>query len=184
MSSSNNIGDDLPDTLSEELCNIKLIMNVTRENIDSLNEKFGQLVEPPPMYVLEYEELTSKLHELKLKELKLEEQMHNQQQSCPEETVYNYEFCKSYFDSSYTDSVAKLTENDMGSGKHEKDVNNGSREVNSKQCIIQSKENIADDAEHFTNFATSVDTNYSTDKVGRYNLFHNNTFSIWLVGFG
>lgn len=52
----------------DDLRNIRSVINVTRNNIDALNAKFANLQEPPPMYVTEYQELTSKLHELKTKE--------------------------------------------------------------------------------------------------------------------
>lgn len=75
MSSSTDDSEDIQVSLAEELNNIRNVMLVTRENIDALNAKFAQLTEPPPMYVQEYEELTSKLHDLKLKEQELSERM-------------------------------------------------------------------------------------------------------------
>lgn len=168
--SETDCSNDLTDP---DLGNIKLIINVTRENIDSLNKKFGEQVNPPPIYVLEYEELTSKLHDLKLKQLKLENMLHQQRQVCspvnriPEIGSSNIEAS----DVGHTESVlvVKTTEvNDMVSGKNETNTNNSPRaEMNNKQNSIQlqAKETLADAAEDFTSFASSVDTNYCTDKV-------------------
>lgn len=75
MSSSTDDSDELFDPLSEELRNIQSVMQITRENIDALNTKFANLQEPPPMYVTEYQELTSKLHELEIKEHELVERL-------------------------------------------------------------------------------------------------------------
>lgn len=68
--------DDLQSSLlDDELSNIQSVIHVTRENIDALNAKFANLQEPPPMYVAEYQELTSKLHELKTKEHEIMERL-------------------------------------------------------------------------------------------------------------
>lgn len=75
MSTSTDDSDELLDSLSEELRNIQSVIHVTRENIDALNEKFANLQEPPTMYITEYQELTSKLHELEVKEHELIEKM-------------------------------------------------------------------------------------------------------------
>ncbi|XP_073827964.1 serine/threonine kinase raf oncogene [Musca autumnalis] len=68
------------DALTEELNNIQSVIHVTRENIDALNARFANLQEPPPMYIAEYQELTSKLHELETKESELIEQLNVQQE--------------------------------------------------------------------------------------------------------
>lgn len=68
------------DALTEELHNIQSVIHVTRENIDALNARFANLQEPPPMYIAEYQELTSKLHELETKESELIEQLNAQQE--------------------------------------------------------------------------------------------------------
>ncbi|XP_055903678.1 raf homolog serine/threonine-protein kinase Raf isoform X3 [Eupeodes corollae] len=78
-SSSTDESDDLLDAVSEELRNIQSVIHVTRENIDALNAKFANLQDPPPMYVTEYQELTSKLHELESKEHELIDQINAQQ---------------------------------------------------------------------------------------------------------
>lgn len=88
MSSSTDDSDELLDPLSEELRNIQSVIHVTRENIDALNAKFANLQEPPPMYITEYQELTSKLHELEAQEQELIEKIQAQtedgegQESC------------------------------------------------------------------------------------------------------
>lgn len=79
-SPSSEDSEELYDALTEELKNIQLVIRVTRENIDALNAKFANLQEPPPMYIAEYQELTSKLHELEAKETELMEQMSAQQE--------------------------------------------------------------------------------------------------------
>ncbi|KAH8250480.1 hypothetical protein KR038_003444 [Drosophila bunnanda] len=95
MSSDSSAESDseLYDPLAEELHNVQLVKHVTRENIDALNAKFANLQEPPAMYLTEYQELTSKLHELEAKEHELMEQLNalqqQQQQSheAPEESA-------------------------------------------------------------------------------------------------
>ncbi|XP_016995777.2 raf homolog serine/threonine-protein kinase Raf [Drosophila takahashii] len=80
-SESSTEGDsDLYDPLAEELHNVQLVKHVTRENIDALNAKFANLQEPPAMYLMEYQELTSKLHELEAKEQELIERLNAQDQ--------------------------------------------------------------------------------------------------------
>ncbi|XP_020802646.1 raf homolog serine/threonine-protein kinase phl isoform X2 [Drosophila serrata] len=90
MSSDSSAESDseLYDPLAEELHNVQLVKHVTRENIDALNAKFANLQEPPAMYLTEYQELTSKLHELEAKEHELMEQLNalQQQQQQPHET--------------------------------------------------------------------------------------------------
>lgn len=64
--------------LEDELKNIQNVIHLTRENIDALNAKFAGMQHPPPMYLTEYHELTSKLHELEVKEQQLCEQINLQ----------------------------------------------------------------------------------------------------------
>lgn len=71
MSTSTD-SDDVADPISE-LRNIQSIINVTRENIDALNAKFAGFQQPPALYLSEYQELTSKLHNLELRERALQE---------------------------------------------------------------------------------------------------------------
>lgn len=75
MSSSTDDSEDLADPLNEELRNVLSVMHVTRENIDALIAKFANFQEPPSMYLEEYQELTSKLHELEIKEQELNEKL-------------------------------------------------------------------------------------------------------------
>lgn len=80
--------EELLDPLSEELRNVQSVIYVTRENIDALNAKFANLQDPPPMYVAEYQELTSRLHELEAKEHELTEKIHqNESPEPPEEQI-------------------------------------------------------------------------------------------------
>lgn len=62
MSSPSDDADDfiIIDPLAEELRNIESVISVTSRNIDALNEKFANLQEPPPMYIVEYQELTQR----------------------------------------------------------------------------------------------------------------------------
>nr|QMV48161.1 Raf [Plutella xylostella] len=71
MSTSTD-SDDVADPLSE-IRNIQSIINVTRENIDALNAKFAGFQRPPSLYLSEYQELTSKLHNLEQRERSLRE---------------------------------------------------------------------------------------------------------------
>ncbi|KAJ0180863.1 hypothetical protein K1T71_002948 [Dendrolimus kikuchii] len=66
MSTSTD-SDDVADP-TYEIRNIQSIINVTRENIDALNAKFAGFQHPPSLYLSEYQELTSKLHNLELRE--------------------------------------------------------------------------------------------------------------------
>lgn len=59
--------------LEEDLRNIRSVILVTRENIDALNAKFADFQQPPALYLEEYQELTSKLHDLETKEQDLGE---------------------------------------------------------------------------------------------------------------
>lgn len=73
--SSDEIDEMVGDSFSEELRNIESVIIVTRRNIDALNEKFANLQDPPAMYVHEYQELTSKLHELETKKYEISERV-------------------------------------------------------------------------------------------------------------
>ncbi|KAL2718953.1 raf serine/threonine-protein kinase Raf [Vespula squamosa] len=61
------------DPLRYELRNIQSVIHVTRQNIDALNNRFAGFQHPPSIYLNEYQELTSKLHDLESKEQKLNE---------------------------------------------------------------------------------------------------------------
>ncbi|KAJ8681446.1 hypothetical protein QAD02_017233 [Eretmocerus hayati] len=74
FSDSEDIYQEL-DPLRYELRNIQSVIHVTRQNIDALNSRFAGLQDPPSIYLTEYHELTSKLHELESKEQKLVEQL-------------------------------------------------------------------------------------------------------------
>ncbi|CAG0886381.1 unnamed protein product [Cyprideis torosa] len=56
-------GDLDMETPEEELRNLDGIIDLTTANLHSLNAKFASYDRPPPLYLKEYEELTSKLHE-------------------------------------------------------------------------------------------------------------------------
>lgn len=80
---------DDTDDLMEELRNIESVIIVTSRNIDALNAKFANRQDPPPMYIQEYQELTSRLHELEEKKLELTEKI--QQNESPEPPEENLE---------------------------------------------------------------------------------------------
>ncbi|KAL1399459.1 hypothetical protein quinque_007765 [Culex quinquefasciatus] len=79
--------------LEEDLRNIRSVILVTRENIDALNAKFADFQQPPALYLEEYQELTSKLHDLETKEQDLGERRsqmraaQQQQQSAEREST-------------------------------------------------------------------------------------------------
>lgn len=77
---------DEVDSLQDELRNIRSVINLTRENIDALNAKFASFQNPPSMYLTEYHELTSKLHDFEVKEQQLIEEISNGRSS-PQDTI-------------------------------------------------------------------------------------------------
>lgn len=70
------------DPLCSELCNIQSVIHVTRQNINALNSRFASMQNPPSIYVKEYNELTSKLHELEFRKQKLNELLNAEKISC------------------------------------------------------------------------------------------------------
>lgn len=89
MSSPSDDTDDLIiDPLAEELRNIESVITTLSRNIDALNAKFANRQDPPPMYISEYQELTSRLHELEEKKLELTEKIQqNESPEPPEESL-------------------------------------------------------------------------------------------------
>lgn len=73
----------------QELRNLENVMSLTRANIDALNAKFADFQDPPKMYVREYEELTSKLHELEAEERRLLELINGKDSDDYSERYYN-----------------------------------------------------------------------------------------------
>jgi B-Raf proto-oncogene serine/threonine-protein kinase len=63
-----------------ELENVQSVIQLTKENIDALNERFSKLKPSPKIYLEEYQDLTSKLHDLKIMEQNLVEKMQSEQQ--------------------------------------------------------------------------------------------------------
>lgn len=98
VSASLSAVDVLSDTMSsdseemdiqQELRNIESVISLTRANIDALNAKFAGFQHPPTMYIKEYNDLTSKLHELEAEEMRLKElkeQMNGRES--PEDSSY------------------------------------------------------------------------------------------------
>lgn len=74
--------------IQQELRNIENVISLTRRNIDDLNARFADYQHPPAMYLKEYEDLTSKLHELEAEEQRLLDQLSNfNEGSEPKETL-------------------------------------------------------------------------------------------------
>lgn len=53
------------DELKLELENVQSVIQLLKENIDALNERFKKFNPPPRIYLDEYTEITTKLHHLK-----------------------------------------------------------------------------------------------------------------------
>ncbi|CAG9823320.1 unnamed protein product [Phaedon cochleariae] len=75
--------------IQQKLQNIENVISLTRANIDALNAKFADYQHPPAMYLKEYDDLTSKLHELEAEEMRLMEQLSNGRES-PEDLSEQY----------------------------------------------------------------------------------------------
>lgn len=88
--------------IRQELRNIENVISLTRANIDALNAKFADFQHPPAMYLKEYEDLTSKLHELEAEERRLLE-LNNGRESPESSEQSQYEVYKPI----HTDFVAK-----------------------------------------------------------------------------
>lgn len=75
--SSTDSDQDAADEYMDELVNIKNVIGLIRDNIDALNAKFADYPasELPAMYVEEYQELTTKLHDLEIKKQLLSEKL-------------------------------------------------------------------------------------------------------------
>ena len=91
MSSSTDDENTSEELLMDDLRNIQNIITVTRNNIDALNNQFGSLQNPPQMYVSEYQELTSKLADLKAKELDLLDRIQSGNVDVPDDSVSELE---------------------------------------------------------------------------------------------
>ncbi|RZC41212.1 RBD and/or C1 1 domain containing protein [Asbolus verrucosus] len=79
--------------IQQQLKNMESVISLTRANIDALNAKFADFQHPPAIYLMEYEDLTCKLHELELQERRLMEQLSNGRESPedlsePDQTQY------------------------------------------------------------------------------------------------
>lgn len=90
--------------IQQELRNIENVISLTRANIDALNAKFADFQHPPAMYLKEYEDLTSKLHELEAEERRLLELSNGRESpDCSEQCNSQYEVYKP----SQSDTVSK-----------------------------------------------------------------------------
>ncbi|XP_060524642.1 raf homolog serine/threonine-protein kinase Raf [Cylas formicarius] len=73
---SSDSDEDVMD-VQEQLKNIENVISLTRANIEALIAKFADFQHPPAMYLKEYDDLTSKLHELEENKRKLTDQLSN-----------------------------------------------------------------------------------------------------------
>lgn len=73
----NNSSDqvDGPLCMQLELENVQSVIKLTKENIDALNDRFSKFQPSPRIYLEEYNDLTSKLHQLKRMEQNYIEKM-------------------------------------------------------------------------------------------------------------
>ncbi|XP_054271356.1 raf homolog serine/threonine-protein kinase Raf [Macrosteles quadrilineatus] len=94
------------ESLQDELINIRSVINLTRENIDALLAKFAGFQHPPSMYLSEYHELTSKLHEFEVKEQQLIEEISNGRAS-PQDTLADSDYSSLYDQQSLYDQHCK-----------------------------------------------------------------------------
>nr|QCW06543.1 serine/threonine-protein kinase B-raf-like protein [Pinctada imbricata] len=62
-------------SLQDQIRNIQSVIRLTKDNLESLNKKFGKEQHPNSLYLEEYDNLTTKIHELQMKEEQLLEQM-------------------------------------------------------------------------------------------------------------
>lgn len=77
----NEMADPAIDHSADELRNIEVVISITRRNIDALNARFAGLQDPPSMYITEYQELTSRLHELEERKNEILEKLHQNESS-------------------------------------------------------------------------------------------------------
>ncbi|XP_013407073.1 serine/threonine-protein kinase B-raf isoform X5 [Lingula anatina] len=70
-------GQDIFETTSkqEEIRNIQNLIRLTKEKLEAINAEFGIDPHPPSLYLDEYNELTTKIHELQEKEDALKDQL-------------------------------------------------------------------------------------------------------------
>lgn len=79
----------------QELRNLENVMSLTKANIDALNARFAGYQHPPALYLKEYDELTSKLHELEAEEQRLLELINGKdEEDISESYPSKYEMCK------------------------------------------------------------------------------------------
>lgn len=76
LSTSTDDSDDVEySSLSDEIRNLQSVISVTKDNIDALNERFGGFLDPPALYLNEYQELNDKLQSLEIREKELKERL-------------------------------------------------------------------------------------------------------------
>ena len=72
--------------IQAELENVQSVIQLTKEDIDALNERFSKFKPSPKIYLEEYQDLTSKLHQFKMMEQNLVEKMQQLQEQNEQET--------------------------------------------------------------------------------------------------
>lgn len=58
-------------SISEELRNIKIIISLTKDSIETMDVQFGKLEDPPKLFIEEYNELVRKLEDLEIEKQRL-----------------------------------------------------------------------------------------------------------------
>lgn len=99
----------IPETYSEQcalLRNIQSMIRLTRGNLEKLNGQFAECQHPPSMYVLEYEDLTSRLNEFQNEEHRLLERI------CRERYLSSEDVEQILYPSNDTGSFCKSTDDD------------------------------------------------------------------------
>lgn len=84
--------NDSPLKMQLELENVQNVIQLTKEYIDALNERFSKFKPSPKIYLEEYQDLTSKLHQLKTMEQNLVEKMQSIQEQNEVSEQFHYEF--------------------------------------------------------------------------------------------
>lgn len=88
MENNGGLSTNSPLDIQLELENVQSVIHLTKENIDALNARFSKFNPSPKIYLEEYQELTTKLHELKNMEQNLIEKIQLTQEQNEVTTEY------------------------------------------------------------------------------------------------
>ncbi|RWS16960.1 serine/threonine-protein kinase A-Raf-like isoform X1 [Dinothrombium tinctorium] len=109
--------------LLKRLRNIQMMISLTKENLEQLNARFAEYQHPPSMYVIEYEDLTSKLNDFQNKEQRLLELLNYDDSECGQDSPLDQEAPDYYWANGGVPTVA--------SGQ----INNSASSSNSSQQV-------------------------------------------------